>query len=443
MPVASVAGRHVRSAFSDLTGAAPLPADSPRVRIKGPGKQPIPHMMDPRARRQRRASAPHGKRGIAIVYLAFGLVALLAITSLAVEVGRVQLAKSELQAAADAATRAACAQLSYGPSVARKVAAAAAAANKYDGAAVGLDNSKEIDFGNWDHTTKAFTLLNGSAESEANAVRVTIVRSTPLVFGQVVGMRSATVRAQSIASLTSNTGAYAIVGINSIKMSQDSFTDGYRSSAGAYLLATRTYTGSVASNGTISLADSADVYGDARWGPGKSISLLNGSKVWGLKAPLPKALSFPSVTLPAGVTDLGDINMTSGSSSLGGGTYVIGTLNMSGTAQHTWTGPVVLYFRNNYSITDGAVINTYQNKPANRKMYFLPTCKTGYWGGSHSCVADMYAPDTDFTVTGSADLYGRIVARSIAVSGTGGMHYDQDLPPIGENATTQSITQVQ
>jgi hypothetical protein len=382
-------------------------------------------------------------RGVAIVYLAFGLVALIAITSLAVEVGRVHLAKSELQSAADAATRAACAQLAYGTSTARRAAVAAAAANYCNGAAVALDSSKEIEFGTWDYATKLFTVLEGSSESDANAVRVTMERSTPLVFGQVVGANESKVRARSIACLTANTGAYSIVGINSIKMSQDSFTDSYRSSVGGWSLATRSYTGAIASNGTISLADSADVYGDARWGPGKSITLLNGSKVWGLKSALPKALSFPSVTLPAGATDLGDINMSSGSSSLPGGIYVIGSLTMTGTAQHTWTGPVELYFRSSYYITDGATINTYQNKPANRKMYFLPTCKTGYWGGTHSCVGDMYAPDTDFTVAGSADLYGRIVAKSIVVSGTGGMHYDQDLPPIGENATNQSITQVQ
>ena len=149
------------------------------------------------------------------------------------------------------------------------------------------------------------------------------------------------------------------------------------------------------------------------------------------------------MALPSGLTDLGDINMSSGSSSLPGGNYVIGSLYMGGTASHTWTGPVNLYFRRNYVIDGDAVINTYQYKPANRKMFFLPTCTTARWSGSHSCVADMYAPDTDFTVSGSADLYGRIVAKSIVVSGTGGMHYDQDLPPVGQNSSAQSITQVQ
>ena len=74
-------------------------------------------------------------------------------------------------------------------------------------------------------------------------------------------------KARSIASLTGNTGAYSIVGINSIKMANDSFTDSYRSSAGPWTLATRSYNGAIASNGAITLIDSADVYGDARCGP--------------------------------------------------------------------------------------------------------------------------------------------------------------------------------
>ena len=401
-----------------------------------------PNSCAPTPARGEASASGRGARGIAIVYMAFGLVALLAVTSLAVEVGRVYLARNELQTVADAASRAACAQLPYGTASAQNAAVAAAAGNKAGGTPVVLDPKSEIAFGNWDHTTRAFAPLTGPAAAEANAVQVTLARSTPLVFGQVVGASSFSVKVRSIASLTSNTGAYSIVGLNSIKMTNDSFTDGYRSSAGPWSPATRTYTGAIASNGTITLIDSADVYGDARCGVGKTTSVLNLAKVYGLKAPLPKPLTFPSVTVPAGAIDIGDVNMSGGSSSLPGGTYVIGSMRMSGTAQHTWTGPVVLYFRSNYSIDGDAAINTYQNKPANRKMFFLPTCKTGYWGGSHSCIADMYGPDTDFTVSGSADLYGRIVARSIVVQGTGGMHFDQDLPPVGQNSTTQAIMQV-
>jgi Flp pilus assembly protein TadG len=398
------------------------------------------HLLSPLRGKSRRSG--RRARGVAVVYLALGLVALLAITSLGVEAGRVYLARGELQTAADAATRAACAQLPFGTIAAQNAAVSAAAANKSNGASIVLDLKTDLAFGNWDHTTQTFTPLTGAAAAEANAVQVTLSRTTPLIFGQVVGASSFAVKARSTASLTSNTGAYSIVGINSVKMANDSFTDSYRSSAGPWILATRSSNGAIASNGTISLIDSADVYGDARCGPGKTTTVLNVAKVWGLKAPLPKPLSFPSAAVPFGATDLGDIDMSSGSSSLPGGTYVIGSMRMTGTAQHTWTGPVVLYFRDNYYIDSGAVINTYQNKPANRKMFFLPTCKTGYWGGAHSCVADMYGPDTDFTVAGSADLYGRIVAKSIVVQGTGGMHYDQDLPPVGQNSTTQAITQV-
>jgi Flp pilus assembly protein TadG len=400
------------------------------------------------ARSRSRAPVPgrpvrYGRPGAALLYVTAVLFVFVALASLGVEVGRIHLAKGELQLAADAAARAACAQLARGVAPAQIAAVAAAGANSCDGTAVVLDPLTDLVFGTWDQPARTFTALTGAAAAEANAVRVSLLRTTPLMLARVVGANSSRVRANSTACLISNTGAYAIIGINSVQMYNDSFTDSYRSSAGPWSMATHGLEGAVASNGNISLYDSADVYGDARCGVGKSTTVLSTARIFGLKAPLALTLRFPSVTAPSGLTDLGDVNMSSGSSSLAGGRYLIGSLRMTGSARHTWTGPVELYFRDNYYVDGDAVINTYQNKPENRKMFFLPTCTTGRWGGSHSCVADMYGPDTDFTVTGSADLFGRIVAKSIVIQGTGGMHYDKDLPPVGQNATTQAISQVQ
>src|SRR5205814_578805 len=136
----------------------------------------------------------------------------------------------------------------------------------------------------------------------------------------------------------------------------------------------------------ITLNTSAVIKGDARCGPTGAVTLSNGATVTGRTAPLPQTMTFPSVTLPATYTDLGNITQSTGTNSFPGGVYKIGALNLSGTAHITWTGPVTLYIGTSYSVTNSAAIDTYQNNPANRTLYFLPTCTTATWSGTNVCI---------------------------------------------------------
>jgi hypothetical protein len=127
-------------------------------------------------------------------------------------------------------------------------------------------------------------------------------------------------------------------------------------------------------------------------------------------------------------TDLGDVTQSSGTINVPGGTYLINNLTLSGTAKINWTGPVKLYIKSGYNVSGSVAINTFNNLPVNRQLFFLPTCKTATWSGTNVCVGDLYAPDTDFTVSGGVEKMGRIIAKSITNSSTGGMHYDESLP---------------
>jgi Flp pilus assembly protein TadG len=141
---------------------------------------------------------------MAIVYAMVALMALMGIASLAVDVGRAQLAKSQLQTAADAAARYAVAGLSQSVTVAIDRAVAAAAENKVEGTPVVLDRNNDIEFGIWDAGPKTFTVLTGNQRSGATAVRVTLRRSQargnaiPTVFAQMLGRSSVDVKATSI-----------------------------------------------------------------------------------------------------------------------------------------------------------------------------------------------------------------------------------------------------
>jgi Flp pilus assembly protein TadG len=153
-------------------------------------------------------SQQHRNAGVTIVYTAVAMVALCAIISLALDYGRVQLVKTELQRAADAAARYGASGMRNvlnGTSAAAANAIAAAADNKADGTPVVLQSSDD-ELIIWNSTNKTATVT--SDPLAANAVRVTARRTKaagnaiPMSFASVVGFKSCDVTAVSIARFT-------------------------------------------------------------------------------------------------------------------------------------------------------------------------------------------------------------------------------------------------
>jgi Flp pilus assembly protein TadG len=406
---------------------------------------PVTSSLTPPTRRP----GPRPRRGVALVYLTVALTLLCGIASLAVDVGRVYAVKNDLQTVADAAARAAAQVLATGgPAAARKAAADVAALNKIDGKPVTINASTAVQIMNWNPDTRSGTVLTGAAEATGNAVRVTLARTkaggdaVSLTFGRVIGLSTCDVNASTTACAPGNSSTYAIIGINALNVTGNGEIDSYDSRNLPYKAATAGDKGSIASNGNITLGGSAAINGDARAGVGKTTTLGGSAAVTGRVAPLAAPLKFPSVTLPNSYIDAGDCVMSGGSISLPGGVYVFDTIDLSGNAHVTWQSPVVFYVRKAYSVKGNVVIDTYKNIPANRVIKFLPTCKTATWTGTHSCVGDLYAPDTDFTIGGNAELFGRIIAKTINLSSSGNMHYDEALPPAGSDGAASPVTVV-
>ena len=155
-------------------------------------------------------------------------------------------------------------------------------------------------------------------------------------------------------------GVYGLMGLSSMSMSLNAFTDSYDATLGTYSAATARKKGTIASNGNIALSNNAKVNGDARAGVGMSTTLLNSATVTGRNAPATQNYTFPSVTLPATYTTLPDINMSSGTQVVPGGVYFINNLTLSGTAHITWSGPTILYIGTTYNVSGNVIIDTYQ-----------------------------------------------------------------------------------
>src|SRR5438046_845885 len=89
------------------------------------------------------------RTGSAILYLLVAFIAVIAGVSLAVDYGRVQLAKTELLQAADAAARAGAGSIPSGTTAAKNAASATAALNHVANQALVLDPNADIEFGTW------------------------------------------------------------------------------------------------------------------------------------------------------------------------------------------------------------------------------------------------------------------------------------------------------
>jgi hypothetical protein len=372
-----------------------------------------------------------GKRrnGLGLVWSMVTMVALCAIASLAVDLGRVQIARTQLRAAADAAALAAGQFVLSDTTLARQAAIEVAALNRADGRSVTLE-STDIQFIKWDARTQTYEPASGTVKP--NAVRVTAVRNAArgnpieLPFAKMVGVQTCNVNVVAIAMATPT--RYAAIGLDFIKMSGNA-SNGYKKK-GEY-----DYAGSIASNGDITLTGSSLVTGDAFPGVGRRV--IGANHVTGSTNPLTRPLVYPqadpgtaanmndnsaipSTALSAGVIKLGSQK----SVTLPGGVYYVKGLDMAAGSTLTFTGPATMYVTGSVLLGGHAV--TYNEIPDNFKLIVLGSGIVDL-NGSTALFSDLYAPGSAIDLHGTGDIFGAIVGKSISMTGSSAIHYDVNL----------------
>ena len=144
------------------------------------------------------------RRGTALIYLLVVMTALVAFASLAIDMGRVNAARTKAKAVTDFAARSAATGLADSTFSSRGIATAAN--NTIDGVSTTITAS-DIVPGIWNSSAKVFVPTYVSP----NAVKVTIRRTAadgnaiPLTFARLIGMNSCDVTATSIAYTTTET----------------------------------------------------------------------------------------------------------------------------------------------------------------------------------------------------------------------------------------------
>lgn len=387
-------------------------------------------------RRRRRA-------GVGTLYIMVALMTLIAFCSLGTDLGRVQVVKTELQRAADAAARHGMTGLRSSVAAAERNAIDAARDNHADGSPVVLQPNEDVEFGRWDVRARTFTALRGSDRSRANAVRVTARRTAargngvPLVFAGILGIDSCDVRASAVAVR----GGYALVGINSVSLNGVARIDSYNSSAGPYSAATAGDKAIVVSNGNINLIGNPLIRGEAHPGPGGAI--IGAASVTGSSAPLGTLLHFPMPVVESAYNN-GPIHsmLSHGGKDLEldgnktytipAGNYAVRNLTLAGTARLRLSGEVTLYVTGNLTLHGNVEVGT--GRPGDFKIRMTSANSSATISGTTALHADLYAPGSTVVVSGTGDFYGTVVGKTLAVSGRAGIHYDETVFPYGGNS---------
>jgi len=368
-------------------------------------------------------------------WLAISEVLMNGFASFAVDYGRVQIAKAQLHTAATATARAPVTQIDAAVSATQTTASTIASANYVDGDPVSLDINNDIEFGTWDDTGRTFTVLSGAARSGANAIRVTAQRLSSrgnpihLNLAAVVGKSECDVKASATAKISSV--SFPFVGTSWVTLSGQGNTDSFDSSLGAYSPSSATAKGTVATNGDVTISGSSIIKGDAHYGAGHSVLISGSGSVTGTKSALTATLAYSAPTVPSGAINSGAVSLGGGTYYVAPGDYYCSSMSVTNKATFYCQGPVRVFCSGPVNIS-GGYIHTYLNRPGNYQLYVTNNSSVTL-NGQSDFYAQIYAPLSDVSQGGQADIYGSIIAKTLTFGGTwkGGAHADTSLTYLG------------
>jgi hypothetical protein len=374
--------------------------------------------------------------GMTLIYLVCAMTALVGFTSLAVDWGRVQLVRTELQRAADAAARYGAAGAINGASAAQANAISAAADNLADGTPVVLTAS-DVASGHWDPTAGTFT-ANGTPR---DAVQITARRTAatnnpvPLYWGRLLpgGPRSLDVTATAIAYaepvVSGLFGNYVNEGIN---INGNSQMDSYDSHGASYA-ATRSGTITISGNFQYMNMNGANamIDGTVYYTGGLPNGTVTGGKVKIDASDIPASMKTPSST-PAGATNMGNYN--GGNLTLNSGNYYFTSFSTSGNSVisiNATNGPVRLYVNGAFSLSGNiSFAYTQGNDPADLELHMVSAAGVDL-NGNIDVWAVVHAPNSPLNLNGNTNIYGSICVKQVSLSGNTGVHWDKNLPRYG------------
>ncbi len=409
---------------------------------------------------------------MALVWLGMTMVVLLGFVALGLDIGRMQLARTELQTAADAAARAAVwpvPQLQFANGAAR--AQSIIDANDAGGGPIGFDMAdSDLEYGIWWRNSRTFEALPQGLWSRANAARVRTHRSDtrdnplPMGFATMVGFDEANISAFAVAQIRGGrtgggSGGVGIFGIDWVRTNGTTRTDSYDpNNAGSG--------GGIGSNGYIEIIGTTWIDGGTHAGPDGDTSpetdyldIWPNADVTGWQAPLDEEAYFPPVTAPATynnqpLKDAGVLTAQNDVSVNGkqtmvipGGTpenpniYLIRNLDVKANQTITINGAVEFYVTGWVDMTGNVLVNningTSNPLPSNFKIFVIGDGDVDLGGGS-AMYGHIYAPESDVVLHGTGNefgLFGGVVGKTVDIKGNSAIHVDENIKWPGQEDT--------
>ena len=363
-----------------------------------------------RLRRKRIRTA----NAVSLVWTSAAVVALSLVSSLAVDLGRLHLVKTELQRVADAA-----AAKMPDATAARWAAEDLAKLHKADWRDVAL-RTEDVIFGRWDADEGELD----TASPFPDAIRVVAARTKargdaiPLVFGWALGRETADLTVSATVMVTLPPQRYGIIGIDWVQMGGSSRIDSYKSTLGQYGGGNVFANGSVASNGPITNGGASRINGSA-----DSLLGVAGTAAADAhrKDALAKALHFPAKRGQETAGNDGDF----AGAFLASGTYYFHNFTPASTL--TFDGPVTVYAAGSVHVRN---VSAYQARPSNFHLIVTSAAPVSV-GANGAFYGDVYAPLSAVSIGGTGDLYGQVLGRTVQTTGNGKIHYDESMPSAG------------
>jgi hypothetical protein len=382
-----------------VTIVCALPGPSPRV-----------------ARGSQRSRA----RGFALIYITAVVLVLLLFGSLAVDFGRVQVAKTRLRAAIDSAARFGVQAVPAGAQAVLDRCNQVGGDNLVDGQNITFSAS-DVVLGNWNPQSNVFS-ANGAP---TNAVRVSKTLNISLLFGGIIQMSSCPIRASAVVSSI----PMGIIGLNQIDFKNNTYVASYNSSvrlnpsqgnanANAWL----------GSNGSVGEQNNGDIHGACVVGPSGSVdpSWKPTAGTVHLTSPIPTPVEpawNPTGGNPTGVPQSGTYTVNA-VTSLPAGTYWLSGLTVNNHLN--FTGPATLIVNGNIDIN--SQVNPYGSLPGNLTVYQIGPSRSFTAGGQFT--GKIVAPRSDFTTGNSGNnfrFYGVCVFNSITVKNNSQFYQDESI----------------
>jgi hypothetical protein len=110
---------------------------------------------------------------------------------------------------------------------------------------------------------------------------------------------------------------------------------------------------------------------------------------------------------------------------LANGSYCFNDVTLTNSAQLKVNGPVVIHLTGKLNASGASSINNTTSLPRNLRILSSYSGSNGVTlsNGSNTYMV-VYAPQTSTSVSGSAPLFGALVAKTLSVTNSGAVHFD-------------------